>query len=72
MPSCVADDAVWCEQLSASSSLMIRENTGNFRDFDPLEAGCSQKSLVFSWKFLGIPYSTEQGIILEEQRIFST
>src|ERR1019366_6775970 len=33
MPDCVADDAVLCELLSALNSLIIRENTGNFRDF---------------------------------------
>jgi hypothetical protein len=27
----LADEAVWCELLSASNSLIIRENTGNFR-----------------------------------------
>jgi hypothetical protein len=32
----LADDAVWCELLSASNSLIIRENTGNIRDFDHL------------------------------------
>jgi len=29
----LADGAVWCELLSALDSLIIRENTGNFRDF---------------------------------------
>jgi hypothetical protein len=29
----LVDDGVLCELLSASNSLMIRENTGNFRDF---------------------------------------
>jgi hypothetical protein len=37
---------------------MIRENTGNFRDFDPLEAGLHPKSLAFSVVFVEIPYST--------------
>ncbi len=31
-----ADSAVRCELLSASNSLIIRENTGNSRDFDSL------------------------------------
>jgi hypothetical protein len=34
--ACLADDAVWCELLSGSNSLIIRENTGNIRDFDHL------------------------------------
>jgi hypothetical protein len=29
----LADGAVWRELLSASNSLIIRENTGNFSDF---------------------------------------
>jgi hypothetical protein len=29
----VADDTVWCELLSQLNSLIIRENTGNYRDF---------------------------------------
>ncbi len=33
----VADGAVRCVLLSASNSLIIRENTGNFRDFGRLE-----------------------------------
>jgi hypothetical protein len=39
----VADEAVWREPLSAANSLIIRENTGNFRDFDPLEAELQPK-----------------------------
>jgi hypothetical protein len=48
MPDCVADDAVLCELLSASNSLIIRENTGNFRDFDRLgvEAGPNTSCLL--------------------------
>jgi hypothetical protein len=30
---------------------------------------CRRKSLVFSWVFVGIPYSTEQGILKREQEI---
>jgi hypothetical protein len=51
---------------------MIRENTGNFRDFDHLEAGLQTKKPVFSRVFVEIPYSTEQGIIFEEQGTFWT
>jgi len=36
MPDCVADGAVWRELPSGSNSLIIRENTGNFRDFGRL------------------------------------
>ena len=36
MPDWVADDAVLCELLSASNALIIRENTGNYRDFGRL------------------------------------
>jgi hypothetical protein len=45
----MVDDAVLCELLSASNSLIIRENTGNFRDFDRLgvELG-PNKSCVLS------------------------
>ena len=39
----VADDAVCCERLSASNSLIIRENTGNFRDFSPPGADLEPK-----------------------------
>ena len=64
----LADEAVWCELLSVSNSLIIRENTGNYRDFS-----CSrrdlQKALVFSGVFARILYSTEQGILKREQRI---
>jgi hypothetical protein len=35
----VADGAVWRELLSGSNSLIIRENTGNFRDFGGLGVG---------------------------------
>jgi hypothetical protein len=52
-------------------SLMIRENTGNLRDSAALGSNWDQIGLVFSRAFDGIPYSTEQGIILVEQRIFS-
>jgi hypothetical protein len=48
MPDCVADDAVLCELLSASNSLIIRENTGNFRDFGRLgvELGPNKSCLL--------------------------
>jgi hypothetical protein len=44
----VADDAVLCELLSASNSLIIRENTGNFRDFGRLgvELGPNKSCLL--------------------------
>jgi hypothetical protein len=51
------------------NSLINRENTGNFTDFGRLEASCSRKSLVFSRVFVGIPYSTEQGILKREQGV---
>jgi hypothetical protein len=60
----VADEAVWCEPLSASSSLIIRENTGNFAISGGLRSDLDQLSLAFSRVFVEIPYSTEQGIIL--------
>jgi hypothetical protein len=34
---CLADDAVRCELLSGSNSLIIRENTGNFFIFESEE-----------------------------------
>jgi len=58
----MADEAVWCELLSVSNSLIIRENTGNFRDFGVLEPPRRRKTLVFSEIFLRIPYLTKQGI----------
>jgi|ERR1700733_1574494 hypothetical protein len=57
--------------LSASNSLIIRENTGNFRDFDPLEAGLRPKKLCLLCGFCRIPYSTDQGILKREQGIIS-
>jgi hypothetical protein len=51
------------------NSLIIRENTGNFNDFGRLGQSCSRKSPVFSWVFVGIPYSTEQGILKRKQGI---
>jgi hypothetical protein len=39
----VADDAVCCELLSASNSLIIWEDTGNFRDVGRLEADLRPK-----------------------------
>ena len=44
----MADDAVLCELLSASNSLIIRENTGNFRDFGRLgvELGPNKSCLL--------------------------
>jgi len=68
---CLADGAVLCELLSGSNSLIIRENTGNYRDFGHLGVELGPNKPVFSRVFVEIPYSTEQGIILEEQGIFS-
>jgi hypothetical protein len=48
------------------NSLIIRENTGNFVDFRLSGPICGLKILVFSRVFIEIPYSTEQGIILED------
>jgi hypothetical protein len=53
----MVDEAVWSEPLSASNSLIIRENTGNLRDFKALRpisqlkkprvlSGFSQNSLL--------------------------
>jgi hypothetical protein len=64
-------------------SLMIREfdaesssHQGKYRElprFRPpwVRIETKQMSLVFSRVFVEIPYSTEQGIILEKQGIFS-
>jgi hypothetical protein len=38
------DDAVSCELLSASNSLIIRENTGNIRDFGRFGADLKPKN----------------------------
>jgi hypothetical protein len=52
----VADDAVWCELLSASNSLIIRENTGNFIDFGLIRGSRNWETAVkiyaFSWNSL--------------------
>jgi hypothetical protein len=45
----VADDAVCCELLSSSNSLIIRENTGNFFDFCVDPSGSDVKSLGTAW-----------------------
>jgi hypothetical protein len=47
----VADDPVRCELLSRSNSLMIRENTGNFRDFGPLGDRWQPKKPYLLWSF---------------------
>ena len=65
----MADDAVCCELLSASNSLIIRENTGNFFIFDsemPLRLPNYAGSIGV---FQQIPYPTEQGILIAEQGI---
>jgi len=49
--------------------LIIRENTGNFRDFGRPAADLKQKKPCFLWGFARIPYSTEQGILKREQGI---
>ena len=41
----MVDDAVLCELLSASNSLIIRENTGNFHDFGRFGAEAQSKKL---------------------------
>src|ERR1039458_5287572 len=51
MPDWMADDAVRCELLSASNSLIIRENTGNFRDFGRLRAELQPKKPRLLWGF---------------------
>jgi hypothetical protein len=51
------------------NSLITRENTGNFNDFGRLGAELRRKSPVFYRVFVGIPYSTEQGILKRQQRI---
>ena len=47
----LADDAVQCELLSASNSLIIRENTGNFRDFDRLGVELGPNKSCLLWGF---------------------
>jgi hypothetical protein len=51
MPECVADDAVLCELLSASNSLIIRENTGNYRDFGRLGVELGPNKSCLLWGF---------------------
>ena len=53
---CLADGAVRCEPLSTSNSLIIRENTGNFRDLGPLGTKVRPKNLVLAGVFAEIPY----------------
>jgi len=62
----VADDAVRCELLSPSNSLIIRENTGIFAILNVRETTCNRKSHAFSAVLVRIPYSTEQGNIFQE------
>ena len=47
-----------------------RVNTGNFRDFSAVRGlDLQPKSAVFSGVLVGIPYSSEQGILKREQGI---
>ena len=55
--------------LSESNSLIIRENTGNFCDFDLLRPAYTRKNLAFSVVVGEIPYSTDQGILKRYQGI---
>jgi len=50
--------------LSASISLIIRKIQGIFAILNLLRLSGSQKNIAFLRVFVGIPYSTEQGIIL--------
>ena len=48
------------------------DHQGKYREFQrfrPSGPSCGRKSPVFSRVFVGIPYSTEQGILKREQRI---
>jgi hypothetical protein len=56
----MADEAVWRELLSASNSLIIRENTGNFRDFGRLgvELGPNKPCLLSSFCRNSLPNRT--------------
>src|SRR5277367_801452 len=51
MKTSMADVAVCRELLSASNSLMIRENTGNFRDFDSFGDCSHPKKPFLLWSF---------------------
>ena len=48
----VADDPVRRELLSRSNSLMIRENTGNFRDLGPFGEPLAPEKAISSLEFL--------------------
>jgi hypothetical protein len=59
------------ELLSASNSLIIRENIGNFSDSGRLPGRLCGKTPCLREVFFGIPYSTDQGILICEQGILS-
>lgn len=65
----MADDAGWCELLSATNSLINRERTGNFSIFEPWDIARTSKNTGSASVFQQIPYSTKQGIIITEQGI---
>jgi hypothetical protein len=54
-----------------SNSLIIREDTGNSRDFGRLGVDLPLKTPCLLGDFMEIPYSTEQGIIFAYQAIYS-
>ncbi len=60
------------ELLISTKNSAIRHTQGIFAILAEWGPRCSRKSLAFSRVFVRIPYSTEQGIILKEQGIFST
>ncbi len=72
---CLKPETRWRMTQSAANhpprqiSLIIRENTGNFRDFGRPAVDLKQKKPCFLCGFARIPYSTEQGILKREQGI---
>jgi len=55
--------------LSASNSLIIRENTGNIRNFSAVVSKSGQKNVVLVGVFVEIPCARDQGILKRYQGI---
>jgi hypothetical protein len=69
---CVVADAVVVEPVSTPEFPANREINREFRRICPLYETLKANTRAISKTFRKIPYATEQGIILAEQRIFSS
>src|SRR5665213_362338 len=69
-PDWVAVDAVSCEPVSGSNSLLTGKRTGNFANSRPIEGKGAANSAASTGLYEQIPYAIEQGIFSAEQGNF--